>query len=254
LQRLRQLTFREWIEIESDVSRYLPGCTFSIHDHPRDSVNSYWWVLSARHEGKQPGALEHEAPDARGLEYKSTVTAIPSATRFIAATEHPKRQIIGSQTAIVTGPAGEEIFPDKYGRVKVQFFWDREGRWDENTTCWVRVSQGWAGGQYGMMAIPRIGHEVIVSFLEGDPDRPLVTGRVYHALNMPPYSLPEHKTRMTIKSKTHQGDGYNELRFEDMRAMSKFTSTASAIRTSLSKMTAGNGSGALGTCWWKRIT
>lgn len=217
LQLLRQLTFREWIEIESDVSRYLPSYTFSIHEHPRRSVNNDWWVVSVRHEGKQPGVLEHESPDDRGHEYKTSVTAIPALTRFIPAIEHIKRQVIGSQTAIVTGPPGEEIYPDNYGRVKVQFFWDREGQWDDKTTCWIRVAQGWAGGEYGMMAIPRIGHEVIVSFLEGDPDRPIITGRVYNALNMPPYTLPEHKTRMTIKSKTHQGEGYNELRFEDMK-------------------------------------
>jgi type VI secretion system secreted protein VgrG len=103
--------------------------------------------------------------------------------------------------------------------VKVQFFWDREGAWDEKTTCWIRVSQGWAGAQYGSMAIPRIGHEVVVSFLEGDPDRPLITGRVYHSENMPPYSLPEHKTRTLIKSKTQHGDGFNELRFEDRKGL-----------------------------------
>ena len=217
LQLSRQLTFRQWIECESDVSRWLPSYTFTVHDHPHDVVNAGWWVVAVRHEGKQPGVLEHEAPDERGLEYKSRVTAIPEMTRFIPALEHPKTRVIGDQTAIVTGPEGEEIYPDRYGRVKVQFHWDREGRYDENTTCWIRVSQGWAGAQYGGMAIPRIGHEVIVAFLEGDPDRPVITGRVYHELNMPPYALPEHKTRMTIRSKTHKGEGYNELRFEDMK-------------------------------------
>ena len=106
--------------------------------------------------------------------------------------------------------------------MKVQFHWDREGRHNENTTCWIRVSQGWAGSKYGIMAIPRIGHEVVVSFLEGDPDRPLITGRVYHELNMPPYELPAHKTRTVFKSmstpgKENEERGFNELRIEDKK-------------------------------------
>ena len=222
LRMLRQLTFRQWIECSSDVARFLPSYTFSMHDHPREALNAGWWVVSVRHEGQQPGVLEHEAPDGRGLHYASRVTAIPEMTRFIPTLEHPKNRIIGEQSAIVTGPEGEEIYPDEYGRVKVQFHWDREGRHNENTTCWIRVSQGWAGSKYGIMAIPRIGHEVVVSFLEGDPDRPLITGRVYHELNMPPYELPAHKTRTVFKSmstpgKENEERGFNELRIEDKK-------------------------------------
>lgn len=216
LQLDRQLTFSRWIDCQSDVSRWLPSYTFSIYEHPRDDLNTGWWIVGVTHEGEQPGVLEHEAPSGRGLHYQSRVTAIPEMTRFIPALSHPKNQVIGQQTAIVTGPSGEEIYPDEYGRVKVQFFWDREGKWDEKTTCWIRVSQGWAGGQYGAMAIPRIGHEVIVSFLEGDPDRPLITGRVYHELNKVPYGLPDHKTRTVFKSFTSpKNGGFNELRIED---------------------------------------
>ena len=222
LRMLRQLTFRQWIGCSSDVARFLPSYTFSMHDHPREALNAGWWVVSVRHEGQQPGVLEHEAPDGRGLHYASRVTAIPEMTRFIPALEHPKNRIIGEQSAIVTGPEGEEIYPDEYGRVKVQFHWDREGQHNENTTCWIRVSQGWAGSKYGIMAIPRIGHEVVVSFLEGDPDRPLITGRVYHELNMPPYELPAHKTRTVFKSmstpgKENEERGFNELRIEDKK-------------------------------------
>ena len=222
LRMLRQLTFRQWIECSSDVARFLPSYTFSMHDHPREALNAGWWVVSVRHEGQQPGVLEHEAPDGRGLHYASRVTAIPEMTRFIPALEHPKNRIIGEQSAIVTGPEGEEIYPDEYGRVKVQFHWDREGQHNENTTCWIRVSQGWAGSKYGIMAIPRIGHEVVVSFLEGDPDRPLITGRVYHELNMPPYELPAHKTRTVFKSMSTPGAegearGFNEFRVEDKK-------------------------------------
>ncbi|WP_233991369.1 type VI secretion system Vgr family protein, partial [Pectobacterium brasiliense] len=104
---------------------------------------------------------------------------------------------------------------DPYGRVKLQFPWDRYGASNDQSSCWVRVSQGWAGGQYGMIAIPRIGHEVIVSFLEGDPDQPIVTGRTFHATNPSPYPLPANKTRTVLRTKTHQGEGFNELRFED---------------------------------------
>ncbi|MDE7064473.1 MAG: type VI secretion system tip protein VgrG, partial [Desulfovibrionaceae bacterium] len=222
LQLQRQLTFRQWIEAEADVARFLPSYTFSIHDHPRQSINAKWWIVRVHHRGEQPGVLEHEAPGGRGLSYSSAVRAIPAATRYIPELVHPKRVVEGVQTAIVTGPEGEEIYPDKYGRVKVQFHWDREGQYNEKTTCWLRVSQGWAGSNYGGMAIPRIGHEVIVSFLEGDPDRPLITGRVYHELNMPPYPLPEHKTQTIVfKSASTPGKdgarGYNELSIEDKK-------------------------------------
>jgi type VI secretion system secreted protein VgrG len=124
----------------------------------------------------------------------------------------------GSQTALVVGPLDEEIYTDKFGRVKVQFHWDREGRYDENSSCWTRVSQGWAGGAYGMMFLPRVGHEVIVDFIEGDPDRPIVTGRVYNADLTVPYDLPEHKTRSVIKSQSSKGgEGCNAIVIEDLK-------------------------------------
>ena len=219
LQLSRQLTFARWIECQTDASRFLPGHTFAIHKHARADINTAWWIASVRHNGEQPGVLEQDAPSERGWSYNSYVKAIPASTRFVPECVHPKTRILGTQTAIVTGPEGEEIFTDQYGRVTVQFFWDREGKWDEKTTCWIRVAQGWAGSHYGAMAIPRIGHEVVVTFLEGDPDRPLITGSVYHALNMPPYNLPEHKTRTTIKSQTIKGNGYNEIRFEDIKGL-----------------------------------
>nr|MDT0525948.1 type VI secretion system tip protein TssI/VgrG [Streptomyces sp. DSM 41633] len=116
------------------------------------------------------------------------------------------------------GKQGEEIWTDKYGRIKVQFHWDREGQRDENSSCWVRVAQGWAGKRWGSLYTPRIGQEVVVSFLEGDPDQPLVTGSVYNADTMPPCTLPEHATRSTIKSHSSKGGGgYNELRFDDKK-------------------------------------
>lgn len=117
--------------------------------------------------------------------------------------------------ATVVGPRGEEIYCDEWGRVKVSFPWDRESQDNEFSSCWVRVSQGWAGGSWGSMAIPRIGQDVIIQYVNGDPDQPMITGRTYCGNQLPPYDLPRHKTRMTIKSQTHKGDGFNELRFED---------------------------------------
>jgi type VI secretion system secreted protein VgrG len=130
----------------------------------------------------------------------------------------PKPVVEGTQTAIVVGPSGEEIFTDEHGRVKIQFHWDREGKRDENSSCWIRVSQLWAGAGWGAMYIPRIDQEVIVDFLEGDPDKPIIIGRVYHGNNKPPYSLPGEKTKSTIKSDSSLGGGgFNEFRFEDKK-------------------------------------
>lgn len=123
----------------------------------------------------------------------------------------------GSQTAVVVGPAGEEIFTDKFGRVKVQFHWDRQGRNDASSSCWLRVSTSIAGNKWGTMFIPRIGQEVIVDFMEGDPDQPIITGSVYNPQTMPHYELPKFKTLTYIKTRTSpdDGKGFNELRFED---------------------------------------
>lgn len=222
LHLMRQLTFSRKIVCESDLAHFLPGYTFGINSHPRDDVNANWWASRVRHKGEQPGVLENEAPDNALFSYKSTITAIPEMTRYVPALDHPRPVIDGAQTAIVTGPAGEEIFTDKHGRVKVQFFWDRAEKWNENTSCWIRVSQAWAGSNYGAMTIPRIGHEVIVKYLEGNPDRPIITGRVHHELNRPPYPLPANKTRSVFKSMSTPGEddaarGFNELRIEDKR-------------------------------------
>jgi type VI secretion system secreted protein VgrG len=132
----------------------------------------------------------------------------------------PRPTVQGPQTAVVVGRAGEEIYTDKYGRVKVQFHWDREGKQNENSSCWIRVSHPWAGKGWGAVAIPRMGQEVIVDFLEGDPDQPIITGRVYNAEQMPPYGLPANQTQTGIKSRSSKGggaDNFNEIRFEDKK-------------------------------------
>ncbi|MCK4987133.1 MAG: type VI secretion system tip protein VgrG, partial [Desulfobacterales bacterium] len=132
----------------------------------------------------------------------------------------PKPMVQGPQTAIVVGPSGEEIYTDKYARVKVSFHWDRNSKSDENSSCWVRVAQVWAGTKWGGIQIPRIGQEVIIEFLEGDPDQPIITGRVYNNDNMPPYDLPANATQSGIKSRSSKGgnaDNFNEIRFEDKK-------------------------------------
>ncbi|MFB2928593.1 type VI secretion system Vgr family protein [Aeromonas hydrophila] len=198
---------------QSNCAALLPGQTFALSEHPNAALNTDWQIVNIVHTGKQPQALEEEGGDGA-----TTVTNEFSVVKALQ-TWRPllphKPMVDGPQIATVVGPSGEEIYCDKYGRIKLQFPWDRYGASNDQSSCWVRVSQGWAGGQYGMMAVPRIGHEVIVSFLEGDPDQPIVTGRTYHATNQTPYVLPEHKTRTLLRTDTHKGQGFNELRFED---------------------------------------
>ena len=169
---------------ESDLPELAPGVRFSLTDHDTQSLNRDWQVVEARHVGEQPQALEEDGmthSDASGMtRYANQVTLIPGDAPW-RPTPNPKPRVDGPQVAFVVGPEGEEIYCDEHGRVKVQFPWDRYAEPNETASCWVRVAQGWAGGGYGSIAIPRIGHEVIVSFLEGDPDQPLVTGRTYHA-------------------------------------------------------------------------
>jgi type VI secretion system secreted protein VgrG len=155
-----------------------------------------------------------------GFHYHNNFTCIPAGLPFRPRRLTPRPQVQGTQTAVVVGPSNEEIFTDKYGRVKVQFHWDREGTNDADSSCWVRVGTIWAGKQWGAIHIPRIGQEVIVDFLEGDPDRPIIIGSVYNAEMMPPYKLPDKRTQSGIKSRSSaQGgeDNFNELRFEDKK-------------------------------------
>ncbi|SDM16954.1 type VI secretion system secreted protein VgrG [Modicisalibacter muralis] len=211
------------VTAQSDLPELLPGARFSLTGHDNTALNRDWQTVTVVHEGSQPQALEEDAvgdslQGRTGLEamtrYGNTLTLIP-ADQAWRPKPNPHPRVDGPQVAVVVGPDGEEIHCDAHGRVKVLFPWDRYAQGDDTSSAWLRVSQGWAGGGYGAMAIPRIGHEVIVSFLEGDPDQPLITGRTYHAVNTPPYALPEHKTRTVIRTQTHQGEGFNELRFED---------------------------------------
>ncbi|WP_323658795.1 type VI secretion system tip protein VgrG [Pectobacterium versatile] len=200
-------------EGESNCAGLMPGNTFTLTEHPNTTLNAVWQTVSVTHVGQQPQALEEES-GGEPTTMSNSFAVVKGTTTWRAAMPY-KPMVDGPQIATVVGPAGEDIYCDQYGRVKLQFPWDRYGASNDQSSCWVRVSQGWAGGQYGMIAIPRIGHEVIVSFLEGDPDQPIVTGRTFHATNRPPYDLPAHKTRTVLRTETHQGEGFNELRFED---------------------------------------
>ncbi|NIC39093.1 type VI secretion system tip protein VgrG [Halomonas desiderata] len=205
---------------ESDLPELAPGVKFTLTDHDLDELNRDWQVVKVKHTGSQPQALEEDGVtqgDAAGMgmtKFDNELILTP-ADRAWRPTPNAKPRVDGPQIAFVVGPEGEEIHCDEHGRVKVQFPWDRYAEPNETASAWVRVSQGWAGGGYGSMAIPRIGHEVVISHLEGDPDQPLITGRVYNAVNTPPYALPEHKTRTVIRTQSHKGEGFQELRFED---------------------------------------
>ncbi len=202
----------------SDVRTICPGGLFSLVGHPRDDQNREYLVLAAE-QHLQLGDYASNAGDQQ-FEFECRFEALESSTPFRAQRLTPKPVVQGPQTARVVGPSGEEIWTDKYARVKVQFHWDRYGKSDQDSSCWVRVAQVWAGAAWGAMYIPRIDQEVIVNFEEGDPDRPIITGRVYNADNMPPYDLPGDQTKSTIKSRSSKGgneDNFNEIRFEDKK-------------------------------------
>jgi type VI secretion system secreted protein VgrG len=200
---------------EANTRGLVTGSTFTLKNHPRDDQNADYLItgISLHADG---GAFR--SGDTEGEFFTCSFTALPKSQQFRSARLTPKPIVQGPQTAIVVGTSGEEIYTDQYGRVKLQFPWDRYGAGDENSSCWVRVSQEWAGKKWGAIYIPRIGQEVIVEFLEGDPDRPIITGRVYNAVAMPPYGLPAEMTKSTLKSNSSKGgNGFNEIRFEDKK-------------------------------------
>jgi len=197
----------------------MSGFSFELKNHYRDDQNTNYLITEVRHFGSA-GQSYTTAGTAGGETYSNHFVCIPASVPYRPLRITPKPFVQGPQPALVVGKSGEEIWVDKYGRVIVQFYWDRLGEKNENSSCWIRVSQPWAGGNWGAMWIPRIGQEVLVSFLEGDPDRPIITGRVYNADQMPPYTLPDYQTRSTFMSRSSKGGGssnYNELRFEDLK-------------------------------------
>jgi type VI secretion system secreted protein VgrG len=203
----------------SDCCALTAGYRFKLINHPTVSNNDYQVLVSVQTEAVQsPSYVSGEAVSNSNVVSFSCIPHGSGQAPFRPLRKTPKPDMRGTQTATVVGPAGEEIFTDKFGRVKVQFHWDRQGESDANSSCWIRVSQSWAGNKWGMMFIPRIGMEVVVNFIEGDPDQPIIVGCVYNLGSMPPYTLPDEKTKMTIKSDTTTGgNGFNELRFEDKK-------------------------------------
>ncbi|EMK5273781.1 type VI secretion system Vgr family protein [Escherichia coli] len=197
---------------QSNSPKLWPGTRFTLTGHPQKMLNREWQVVQSILSGDQPQALH--GSQGRGTTLGNQLEVIP-ADRTWRPRQQSKPKVDGPQSAIVTGPAGEEIFCDEHGRVRVKFHWDRYNPATEASSCWVRVSQAWAGPGFGNLAIPRVGQEVIVDFLNGDPDQPIIMGRTYHEDNRSPGSLPGTKTQMTIRSKTYKGSGFNELRFED---------------------------------------
>ncbi len=196
----RKITFR------SNAHDLHPGSLVSLFNHPRSdlSLDKQLLVVEATLEGTATG------------EWSASFEAVFADKPFRPAQRTPWPRISGLQSAIVVGPKGEEIHCDEHGRVKVQFHWDRDGQYDDKSSCWLRVSHGWAGAAFGMFALPRVGQEVLVGFWEGNPDEPLVVGRVHNAKTKSPYKLPDEKTRTTWKSNSSpKSDGFNELMFED---------------------------------------
>lgn len=194
---------------------FTPGFGFKLSKHAscKDEEGKSYLLTAVYHHATQPGGPYSDQGTA--AEYTNTFKCVPRTSHFRPTRETPEPFLSSVQTAKVVGPPGEEIHVDKYGRVKVRFQWDREPESGENHSCWMRVSQTHAGNGFGGISIPRVGEEVIVSFIEGDPDRPIITGRVYHQEAMPPFELPGEKTRCGIKTKTYKGDGYNELSMDD---------------------------------------
>jgi len=205
-----------------DVRGLHAGNLFKMIQFPLESQNKEYLIVSAAYDvTNNPVATGADAgADVEAGRFSWSFTGIDSKVPFRPALVTSRPRVEGVQTAMVVGPSGEEIYTDKYARVKVLFHWDREGKGDEKSSCWVRVAQVWAGGAWGAIHIPRIGQEVIVDFLEGDPDRPIITGRVYNGDSMPPYELPAQKTKSGVKSRSSQGGtpaNYNEFRFEDKK-------------------------------------
>jgi type VI secretion system secreted protein VgrG len=199
---------------EAIAPRLTPGYVLEVESPEDGTFAGEYIITEVVHSGVQPD-VSGGSESLQGL-YRNQFRLLPKAVPFRPRRLTPLPQIAGPQTAVVVGPAGEEIHTDAHGRIKVQFHWDREGKQDEKSSCWVRVGQPWGGPAWGDVWLPRIGQEVVVRFLEGDPDRPLVAGAVYNGTHPVPYSLPEEKTKSTRKSASSLGsDGFNEVRVED---------------------------------------
>ncbi|MGE0787234.1 MAG: type VI secretion system Vgr family protein [Sandaracinaceae bacterium] len=197
------------------VVGFAPGVRFTLTGHPTLGMDGAYLITRAVHL-TEPAPVSHQASGQDVDAYHNRFECVPADIPFRLDRRTRKPRIPGIQTAVVTGEAGQEITTDEHGRIKVQFHWDRLGANDEKSSCWIRVEQPWSGAGWGFWYVPRIGMEVVVQFIDGDPDRPLVTGCVYNATNPTPYTLPDEKTKSTIKSNSSLGGGgFNEFRYED---------------------------------------
>jgi type VI secretion system secreted protein VgrG len=206
------------VEGSGFVRFFTAGGKFTIKRHDAAHERDKSWVCASVHHLATD--MTHLPSEREATSYSNTFVCVPEATVLRSQRKTPRPYIRGPQTAVVTGPSGEEIYTDKYGRIRVQFFWDRYGKKDENSSCWIRVAHNWAGKQWGVIFTPRIGMEVLVDFIDGNPDHPLVTGCVYNADMMPPYALDANKTQAGLKTRSSKGGGsddFNELRFEDKK-------------------------------------
>lgn len=204
---------RDGSEGESDCPLLTAGHTLGVAGSPRKGQDGEYVVTRLTHTGKQPGLAQVDAQEPGS--YSNSFCCIPAGAPVPLPQTSERPQIPSIQSAIVVGPGGQPIYTDKLGRIKIQFHWDRQGKRNEHSSCWVRVASPWGGSGHGLLSTPRIGSEVAVAFLEGDPDRPLVLGCLYSADNEHPNALPAGQTRSTWRSRSTTGDGYNELCFED---------------------------------------
>ncbi|TQV85892.1 type VI secretion system Vgr family protein [Aliikangiella coralliicola] len=202
------------VEGQSNCSSFYAGGFFKLDKHDAKSEKGSYLLLAVHHRATDSS---YHTGQSGKEEYVNTFKCMPLDVHFRPLQTHHRPVMKGPQSAIVTGPAGEEIFIDEFGRIKVQFIWDREGKNDDNSSCFLRVMQSWAGKGWGASFIPRIGHEVIVTFLDGDPDRPIVSGTVYNGNNKPPYSSKTQSGIKTHSTKGGSASNYNELRFEDKK-------------------------------------
>jgi type VI secretion system secreted protein VgrG len=217
----------QWVEGESNQPTLRSGYLFSLTEHPRKACNDLWLLVSLQHEGKAPQSLEADfvsedkPSDGFTQGYRNTFSGIPSDVLYRPPLR-PRKPVLVCQTARVTGPPGEDIFCDEYGRVRVELPWDRAELNSEKSSCWLRVATSWAGEGFGAVTIPRVGMEVVVTFQEGDPDQPLITGCVVNKVTSVAHPLPEHKTRTVLRSQSSpRSGGYNELSIEDRAGQEK---------------------------------
>ncbi|PKL96533.1 MAG: type VI secretion system tip protein VgrG [Gammaproteobacteria bacterium HGW-Gammaproteobacteria-8] len=223
LSRLRleeHQTDHEVLSGHGNARGLIPGFLFTLELFPREDQNREYLILEVTHRLHQGGFDSGGVDEGSGLEYDCSINAMPSNEPYRPPRITPAPLMHGPQTAIVVGESGEDIWTNEYGQVKVQFHWNRNRQRNQNSSCWVRVAQIWAGKQWGAQFLPRIGQEVVVDFLEGDPDRPIIIGSVYNGDNKPPYDLPANATQSGIKSRSSKSgtrDNFNEIRFEDKK-------------------------------------